>query len=59
MANLPVAWQRDATAAIINIVCGAGEFVDCSLHAVAGYAADKTERYGGRCTSFPRCRRSD
>jgi hypothetical protein len=41
----PFLAQLDATAAIISIVSGVGEFVGYSLRAVAGYVADKTGRY--------------
>src|SRR5947209_17843763 len=41
----PFLAQLGATAAIISIVPGAGEFVGHSLRAVAGYIADKTGRY--------------
>jgi MFS family permease len=41
----PFLAQLGATAAIISIVSGAGEFVGYSLRAVAGYVADKTGRY--------------
>jgi hypothetical protein len=41
----PFLAQLGATAAIISIVSGAGEFVGYSLRAAAGYIADKTGRY--------------
>jgi MFS family permease len=41
----PFLAQLGATAAIISIVSGAGEFLGYALRAVAGYVADKTGRY--------------
>ena len=41
----PFLAQLGATAAIISIVSGAGEFLGYSLRAVAGYVADKTGGY--------------
>jgi hypothetical protein len=41
----PFLAQLGATAAIISIVSGVGEFVGYSLRAAAGYIADKTGRY--------------
>src|SRR5712691_10326559 len=41
----PFLAQLGATAAIVSIVSGAGEFFGYALRAVAGYVADKTGRY--------------
>jgi MFS family permease len=41
----PFLAELGATAAIISIVSGAGEFLGYGLRAVAGYAADRTGRY--------------
>ena len=41
----PFLAQLGATAAVISIVSGAGEFVGYALRAIAGYVADKTGRY--------------
>jgi MFS family permease len=41
----PFLAQLGATAAIVSIVSGLGEFVGYALRAVAGYIADKTGRY--------------
>jgi predicted MFS family arabinose efflux permease len=41
----PFLAQLGATAAVISIVSGAGEFVGYTLRAIAGYVADKTGRY--------------
>jgi MFS family permease len=41
----PFLAQLGATAAIISIVSGVGEFLGYGLRAVAGYVADKTGRY--------------
>src|SRR5437773_2691303 len=41
----PFLAQLGATAAIISLVSGAGEFLGYALRAVAGYIADKTGRY--------------
>ena len=41
----PFLAQLGATAAIVSIVSGAGEFVGYALRAVAGYVADKSGRY--------------
>jgi MFS family permease len=41
----PFLAQLGATAAIVSIVSGIGEFVGYALRAVAGYVADKTRRH--------------
>ena len=41
----PFLAQLGATAAIISVVSGAGEFAGYALRAVSGYFADKTGRY--------------
>jgi MFS family permease len=43
--NGPFMGSLDASAAVISIVAGAGEFLGYSLRSVAGYVADRTGRY--------------
>src|SRR5919108_3117530 len=57
--NGPFMGTLGASAAVISIVAGAGEFLGYSLRSVAGYVADRTGRYwlvtffGYACKALP------